>query len=243
MTSTSTLRLDSILAMLRPKRSGVPMLRLGTPDSDGGYLVPDDLSGISAVFSPGVAKDSSFESHFAQLGIPCWMIDGSVTAPPIENDKFHFQSKWLRGSSDGSTDLSMVDWIDESGIDKDSDAILQMDIEGSEWEVLLSTPLDVLSRFRIIVIELHGLEAIATRFGADIVEGALRKLTSNHDVVHFHINNCCKPHKLQGRVIPQVVELTLIRKDRSQLKGGWATLPHELDSPNVPGREYVMHWK
>ena len=40
------------------------LIRLGN-DGDGGYLVPDDLNGIEACFSPGVAGNVNFEKALA----------------------------------------------------------------------------------------------------------------------------------------------------------------------------------
>ncbi len=46
--------------VLRPFDVGHPLIRIGA-FSDGGYLVPSDLQGIKACFSPGVSQQSSFE--------------------------------------------------------------------------------------------------------------------------------------------------------------------------------------
>lgn len=48
------------LRLLSPWHAGHEMIRLGE-DRDGGYLVPDDLDGIRACFSPGVDLASHFE--------------------------------------------------------------------------------------------------------------------------------------------------------------------------------------
>ena len=62
--------------------------------------------------------------------------------------------------------------------------LLKMDIEGSEWEVLLSTPPDVLARIRHIQLEYHEVNA---RFGytPDMLfkhlAGAGHRLKSHHE--------------------------------------------------------------
>jgi hypothetical protein len=50
---TPRLELVALLERLYPVEGGHPLIRVG-PDGDGGYLLPDDLSGIVACFSPGV---------------------------------------------------------------------------------------------------------------------------------------------------------------------------------------------
>lgn len=56
--------------------------------------------------------------------------------------------------------LSLAECLDEFKIDTLD--LLKMDIEGSEWAVLLSTPSDVLQRIRHIQLEYH---AVDSRFG------------------------------------------------------------------------------
>lgn len=52
MQSVSAKTIATVFVM-RPKPSPVPLVRIGG-DWDGAYLVPDDLAGVAACFSPGV---------------------------------------------------------------------------------------------------------------------------------------------------------------------------------------------
>ena len=64
--------LHALLQALRPLDPGIELIRIG-PDSDGGYLVPDDLDGIRHAFSPGVSTESGFEAELAgprHAGVP-----------------------------------------------------------------------------------------------------------------------------------------------------------------------------
>ena len=47
---------------MKPKASPFGLIRIGG-NSDGAYLVPDDLQGISCCFSPGVSDRKSFEDE------------------------------------------------------------------------------------------------------------------------------------------------------------------------------------
>ena len=58
----------SLMASLHPLSYDKELIRLGS-GRDGGYLVPDDLAGIAACFSPGVADSSSLEFYCADLGM------------------------------------------------------------------------------------------------------------------------------------------------------------------------------
>ena len=50
------------LQLLKPVRSSYPLVRIGG-DQDGAYLLPNDLKGIEACFSPGVSYKKSFELY------------------------------------------------------------------------------------------------------------------------------------------------------------------------------------
>jgi hypothetical protein len=71
--------------------------------------------------------------------------------------------------------------------------------------------------------------------GFMIEKGAgLMALRQNHSVVHLHPNNCCGTTKVgsTGAAIPNVLELTLLRKDRLRrwgTRGQRVMSPHPLD--------------
>lgn len=70
------------------------LIRLG-PNSDGCYLVPDDLDGISACFSPGVNTVADFELDCAKKGMDVFLADLSVDSPPVNHERFHFTKKFI----------------------------------------------------------------------------------------------------------------------------------------------------
>jgi hypothetical protein len=51
--------LRDLLTRVRPVKTNFDLIRLGSKN-DGGYLVPDDLDGIVACFSPGVSRIANF---------------------------------------------------------------------------------------------------------------------------------------------------------------------------------------
>ncbi len=81
---------DHLLPFLRiswPVALPIPMIRCGG-DGDGAYLLPDDLDGIKALFSPGVESIAAFETEMAGRGMTCYMADASVACPPSNNPAF-----------------------------------------------------------------------------------------------------------------------------------------------------------
>ena len=59
-TGAATDEIVAVFELLKPKASKTPLIRIGG-DMDGSYLVPDDLDGIAACFSPGVNRIKYFE--------------------------------------------------------------------------------------------------------------------------------------------------------------------------------------
>lgn len=228
-----------VFSMLRPRETGNQLIRLGS-SSDGGYLVPDDFEGITDLFSPGVGDQSSFEEFFARRGLVCHLLDASVSGPSLLHENFNFVALWL-SLRDKEGHINLDRWVESAS--PVGDLVMQMDVEGSEYEVLLGASDDVLRRFRIMVLELHGVHRILSRVGIQQIRSLLYRLSVNFVVAHVHPNNCCPTVKLGELEIPDVVELTLVRKDRAVSDGGkLLDLPHHLDRPNQARSEARIRW-
>ena len=225
--------LKKFFLLIKPLKVNQGLIRLGD-DSDGGYLVPNDLLGIRACFSPGVSGEASFEMSLIERGIPCYLADYSVEAPPFLHQLINFEKKFLGSANEGEF-ITIDYWMQKQKIN-DGDLILQMDIEGGEYGVLLSTPADVLKRFRILVIEFHGLNAIFNYNGLQLIELTFRKLLEHFEIVHIHPNNCMEAVGFGGYLVPPVMEFTFLRKDRVSVFELASNFPHPLDVKNAPGR-------
>lgn len=229
----------TLVKAIWPTETEHELLRIGsTTRADGGYLVPADLSGIGRVFSPGVSKRMDFEDFFLSRGVPCEMIDGSVDKIPSPHALARFEKLWLAGSSSDDS-ISLDDWVNKNS-KPDEDLLLQMDIEGAEYEAILSVSKEILDRFRVIVVEMHDLRSAFSRSGLALIMATLGKLKSSHEIVHAHPNNCCVGFKEKGVLLPEVIELTLLRKDRFFQNVGPAVLPHPLDLDNTPNRSVAL---
>src|SRR5712692_9308133 len=137
-----------LIAKLRPQDCGRDLIRIGG-DADGGYLIPDDLKGIEYCFSPGVGASVSFESHLATLNIKSFLADYSVDSPPFHRPEFTFDRKSV-SANESQTSFTLTSWKDKYLRDYTGELLLQMDVEGSEYEVLINTSNDVLRTFRIM---------------------------------------------------------------------------------------------
>jgi len=222
--------LISFFKMVAPISTEIPLIRIGF-NSDGGYLVPDDLVGLDCCFSPGVALTSSFEEDLANRGIRSFMADYSVEKLPIENNLFFFKKKFI-GLYNDDKFIRLEDWITENR-NSTQDCILQMDIEGYEYLVLNNTPLSILSNFRILVIEFHNLELLHTKESFPLLNGTFKRLLEIFSIVHIHPNNSSLPYKFKNFSIPSTMEFTFLRKDRFKLSNLEKSFPHKLDRDNT----------
>ena len=223
-----------LLARLSPQDNGYSLIRVGGP-GDGGYLIPDDLLGVTELFSPGSNKLSNFEREAAERWQIKSYICDSIEERPKDLSNFQdFTAAWVGPYTDGEKLISLAEWVEEKS-QTSGDLMLQMDIEGAEFQTLMSVSTTLIKRFRIIVIELHFLEALENRWAFEqIYSPFFNKLLSNFDVVHAHPNNCYGVWNYGGVEYPRLIELTLHRKDRGKCLTPRKSSKNELDQPCVP---------
>ena len=218
-----------ILQSLIPINNNVELIRIGSL-ADGGYLLPDDLSGVQMCISPGVADSWGFELELlSTYQINSLMIDASIETPKLQAG-LEFQKLWLGPSNDKNT-LSMNSIIRNQLELGNHELLLQMDIEGAEYGCLMATDLELLSKFRIAVIEFHDLEMWKINsYFSKVVAPLFAKLTELFDIVHLHPNNGGLNFNWHGVTHPSGIELTFHRKDRANGYSGNRNLPNKLDS-------------
>jgi hypothetical protein len=227
-----------VLRSLRPVSGGADLIRLG-PAGDGGYLVPDDLAGIEYAFSPGVSTESGFEAELAARGMRVFLADFSVDGPAQANARFTFLRKYVGCMSD-ETYITLSEWKDASVPAYGGDLLLQMDVEGAEYETLLTAPAELLSQFRIMVIEFHYVHELLNQRFFDLASRVFRKLLRTHTVAHIHPNNCCGSVRSGELELPRIAEITFHRNDRLRQRLPCRTFPHPLDRDNTRKATLVL---
>jgi hypothetical protein len=213
-------------------------LRLG-PASDGGYLVPDDLAGIAACFSPGVSTVSGFERECADRGMEVFMADASVAGPAEQHPRFHFSRKYVGAWTAGEF-LSLDAWVQACLPASTDDLLLQIDIEGFEFEALLAASEPLLGRMRVIVAEFHSLDMLWSEPFFALASRTFGKLLSTHACVHIHPNNRVGSLSKEGLTIPPAMEFTFLRRDRCLRNEARSDFPHALDADNTARRTMVL---
>jgi len=237
--SSNLEQVHKLLKLLAPVAIEQPLIRIGGQD-DGGYLVPDDLEDIKAGISPGVSTEVSFDLAMADRGIDVLMADASVDGPPMENAHFHFLPKFVDVFEDDEN-IRLDTLCGSKAIDKEGDRILQMDIEGAEYRVILDLSDEALKSFRIMAIEFHHLDRMFAKFPLRIIQATFLKLLRYHHVVHIHPNNVAKPTTRGDIEIPPVMEFTFYRKDRTKVEQGRTLdFPHPYDHDNITSRPSIV---
>lgn len=231
---TDQRNLLSLLEKLTPVSFGGDLIRLG-PRGDGGYLVPDMLEKIDACFSPGVNKISRFEADCADRGMKVFLADASVDAPAESHRLFHFTKKYI-GVTTNDRFMTLDDWIETSSPDSAHDLMLQIDIEGFEYEVFLNASDRLMRRFKIIVAEFHRLHELWNKPFFELASRVFEKLLQTHACVHNHPNNRSKSLITGDVEIPMLTELTFLRRDCVKDPRPLSSFPHPLDCDNVASR-------
>ena len=171
------------------------------------------------------------------------MADFSVDNPLVANKLFHFDKKFL-GNKNDEKFIRLEDWV-KSNTNDNSDLILQMDIEGAEYEVIIDTPSEIFKKFRIMAIEFHSLDMLFNKNAFKMVEAVFDKISSDFTVVHIHPNNSRPIINKNSIDIPELLEFTFLRNDRVKLSHEKLKFPHALDeqcAPNRPPRNLPKCW-
>jgi hypothetical protein len=206
------------------------LIRAGS-SSDGGYLVPKGIV-INKLFSPGVSDSDSFEVSFAQTGVKCFLADFSVDNNPTPHPNIFFEKKFI-GYNDERRFIGLEEWVLKYVKDDESGLLLQMDIEGWEYNNLINVSGSFLNKFDIMCIEFHEFNQVLETRSFYFIKIIFDKILRYFDVVHIHPNNGCGSSQLYGYTIPSVVEITFVRKKLNRSKKRRDIIKHELDAKNI----------
>ena len=238
---TEFVDLENLIDSLKPMSIQTSFVRIGS-EEDGGYIVPNifDEVKVSNCFSPGVGEYSDFEIDlYEKYNIPSFLADNSIPHLPNPKEYLHFTKKHL-GVINNKTDLTLDSWV-ENKTDKDNtNLILQMDIDYSEYEVILGTTSKTLNKFAILLIEFHRLQDLFLAKSFKFYKPTFEKLLQNHSVVHIHPNNNMPSKQIGNLIIPDTMEFTFLRNDLIKSSNKNLSFPHQLDTPNNQQKKDVI---
>jgi len=229
-------KLQGFFSMLSPYECGYPLIRYGF-NGDGGYLIPAIPVNWDGIVSPGVGGSIEFEKSLASSSTKVILIDGTVECPEDLPSNFYFYSKMLASHSRNTTEITLAQILEKHNLKKKSN-LLQMDIEGFEWEILPNVIDSDLLEFQIFIVEFHFSDLLLNAANLFSKEKIIKQLLESYFVCHFHINNAGGFFFFNGKRYPKVLEVTWLRRDIFT-KGKPANIPHTLDFPNDPE---IFNW-
>ncbi len=182
-------------------------VRLGV-NADGGYVIAN-VPGYDCYVSAGVKDEESFSGDlikkFKMNKFNSYAFDGTIVDYPYQYTKdITFIKKNIHSNlTQNTANLSHF-------ITNFNNIFLKMDIEGCEYEWLMSLTENDLKKFKQIVIEFHGINdnTLGTSYENKIK--CFRNLSNTHYIIHAHGNN---HGGTSSENIPDVIEITYLRKD------------------------------
>jgi hypothetical protein len=207
--------MKEIKELLTPRvTSTTPKIRIGGR-RDGSYVIADVKPDMC--FSYGSNDDITFETGlYEKYSVPSRVFDHTIQGITNKPEYIDFVKEGLFTPEDLSRQTR-----DYTGMN----ALLKMDIEGSEWGVFCRNP--DLSKYKQIVCELHFFTG-EYRYYHEITSG-LKNLTLNHVPIHVHGTKWPINPWLDLN-FPRVLEVTFLHKslvsDEIDLNGEY---PSEID--------------
>ena len=168
------------------------------------------------------------------------MADASVEKPPFSESNIDFIPKFL-GAHSRDNFITLSEWLNQKNLENDSNLLLQMDIEGGEYDVLTYEDSNTRASFSVMVIEFHHLQRLFKRDFLKMVSVIFEKIYKNFSICHVHPNNGGGIASLDGVNIPRLTEVTFIRNDLLDefSNNKPLILPHPLDSNNNAKKENI----
>lgn len=225
-------------AMLQPVAlTNCKLERFGEPN-DGGYLMCGNLlGGVQSSYSYGISGydgwgcDISTKSKVIVHQYDCF--DTTEPKCPKGATKFHRECVGEKKERvEGRVFNTMRNQFARNG-DSSKRIVLKMDVEGAEWDSLLSAPDEVLGQIDQFVVEFHGVgdERNGTQ---EQKRRVVRRLKRFFEVAHIHFNNatCAGGYEPFPTWAYEVlfVSKRLAVVDPSRRAVGL----HPLDAPNLP---------
>ena len=234
-------RMKEALRYVKPVFIDKNLIRLGSRH-DGGYVLAEDLLNSGISYSLGVGGNSWFDMVLESKGYSAYLYDytqdhiikdGKEYIIP-EDQNIFFNKIGIDSYNHGN--FKTIDQIiKDNKHTKETNMLLQCDIEGSEWDIFSHISQSTLTKFSQILIEFHTLyENMVDDIKYNKMLTSFKNLAENFVPFHVHGNNCSIPptFKIDGKDVPNTLEVSYARKDLVEILEGTPVFPTKLDSPN-----------
>lgn len=203
------------------------LMRVGGDEGDGGYIMVDDFDNTIRAYSFGIGNNVSWDMDIANKGMKVFLYDHTIDHLPRVHNNFTF---YKLGVGKGNNCLPLEEILNDNGDLDNHNLIMKMDVEGTEWDVLDNIPISLLSNFKQISLELHGVCKCECQ---EKILKILQKISVTHQAIWVHGNNADKAEVANGILIPNLIEVTYVRRDSYSFDDGACKFPIPLDLPNL----------
>jgi hypothetical protein len=207
--------------------------------NDGGYLMCGNLlDDIQSAYSYGISGYDKWGCDMSsRFEVPVHQYDCfNPTQPACPAGKAVFHLECV-GPTAGTVEGRVFDTI-EHQFTKNGDGakrvVLKIDVEGAEWDSLLSTPDDVLQRIDQMAVELHWELENSRWIQQERYARLVKRLKQFFEIAHIHFNNASCLDALDP--FPSwAYELLFVSKRLAVIDpSGQAGGLRPLDAPNNP---------
>jgi hypothetical protein len=229
----------SVLRLLKPTKAVDRVkIRVGTKN-DGGYILLDDLHGISRALSFGIGGNDDWDVAMAKAGIPVEQFDHTIALAPSTHPFLNFHRKMI-SSEAGPQSATLPHLVAEYSRLAAPDLILKIDIEGSEWDVFDHAEEAVVAKFAQVVGEFHQLSHLASPTFRGRARRVFEKIGRHFSPIHIHGTNSGAIANVCNIAIPDALEITFASRARYSFVESDETFPTPLDAPSDPKRPDIV---
>jgi hypothetical protein len=205
----------------------VEMKRFGTL-GDGGYILLNDLRSTDFLISGGIGDNIDFEMEVADQISKVVAIDHTV--PNLKSNHKNLRINHMKLSSESEIgSITLTDLLKQN---QASDYLLKLDIEGDEWSIFDNLTKTEIKKFRQIVVEFHWLHGDNSLQYFEKIRNTFNKLNYSHAVLAVSANNWGSIRQIAGISVPDVIEVTYVRKSNYRLSQNNEILYSHLQFPN-----------
>lgn len=236
----STLEVDNYkvrraLSLLHPYDVGCGKARVGGRN-DGGYVMAHGFQNCPVAYSIGVGPQVEWDLEMAGHGAIVHQYDHTVEGSPSSHPNFRFNKIGIGPDLTNEALITLEEMLKRNGDSERKGMILQLDVEGAEWEVLAAVESELLAAFDQINIEFHTMSKLSDPTFRGRAEAIWAKLLRTHRPIHIHGNNGAGFHLVKGVPLPDVIEVSYCHRERFDFAPCTSVFPTDLDDPNGPDK-------
>jgi hypothetical protein len=208
------LQIKLIQTLIKNNFLQTKLLFLGKMNTDGTYPVVKYRDYKNKILlSFGVGNNIILEAHGAKLGMEVHTFDHttSIKIPNKFKDKIYYHSVGVTGHKIIPGCLKLEHIMDLYNISHEKVEILKLDIEGCEWDVLISD-LNFIKSFPQLIIEFHDLDKVTNQQQSSMYFNVLQRIFETHQLIYISPNNFSSFSHVNNLIWPFTFEAVFVAR-------------------------------